>query len=385
MNSNFLRMASADPRLTNSLQEAVLLLCKAGLKYDSTLSIDCLLAVTIDQKEVFIINIKESVTCSEDDCLQCLNNTGSQIESRNCRESSNGMTLKDLHRTSSPSESQTQEKCIDRSSVSSDCSAVDTMPVNMTAAWCGFIPEFSRKESGSEIDSPPLKQTEPRQRLSSAAAAAAPVISTFRREKTDGSAASKKLCLQNHDGNSMSSDQPGIELNSRAEQRFPQIKTEPLDEYRYNVPDQYSAADLHTKTGDCQGGAIDYLPFSAYAYSTQHLLQAQMAAHSQDSSTAASSNVRNSATVTLPQRQQRTLENSLCVNCGTNTTTVWRRSNEGQLLCNACGCYFKLHKVHRPLSLLRDSIQRRPRRQQVYRWTMGIPLSSTNSAPFPAR
>lgn len=235
MNSNFLRMASADPRLTNSLQEAVLLLCKAGLKYDSTLSIDCLLAVTIDQKEVFIINIKESVNCSDDSSSQCLNDS-SQIESKKCQESSNGMTLNDLHRMSSPSESRTREKCIDRSSVSSDCSVADSMPVNMTTTGCGFIPGFSRKESESEIDSPLLKRFEPRQRLSSAAAAAAPpVISTFPREKTDGSASSKKMCLQNHDGNSVLSDQPGVELNSRAEQHFSQIKTEPLDEYQYKV------------------------------------------------------------------------------------------------------------------------------------------------------
>lgn len=231
MNSNFLRMARADPRLTNSLQEAVLLLCKAGLKYDSTLSIDCLLAVTIDQKEVFIINIKESVTCSEDDCSQCVNDS-SQIESKNCQESPNGMTLNDLHRMSSPSESQTQEKLIDRSSVNSDCSIVDSMPVNMTTTWCSSSPEFSLKESESVVDLPLLKRFEPRQRLSSAAA---PVISTFSCENTDGSTASKELCLQNQDRNAMSSDQPGIELNSKAEQCFPQIKTEPLDEYRYQV------------------------------------------------------------------------------------------------------------------------------------------------------
>lgn len=35
----------------------------------------------------------------------------------------------------------------------------------------------------------------------------------------------------------------------------------------------------------------------------------------------------------------------LCANCGTNVTTMWRRNAEGDPVCNACGLYFKLHKV----------------------------------------
>jgi hypothetical protein len=34
-----------------------------------------------------------------------------------------------------------------------------------------------------------------------------------------------------------------------------------------------------------------------------------------------------------------------CANCNTNTTTLWRRNNNGEPVCNACGLYFKLHGV----------------------------------------
>lgn len=34
-----------------------------------------------------------------------------------------------------------------------------------------------------------------------------------------------------------------------------------------------------------------------------------------------------------------------CANCKTGTTTLWRRNNQGEPVCNACGLYFKLHNV----------------------------------------
>ncbi|XP_073824741.1 uncharacterized protein [Musca autumnalis] len=51
-----------------------------------------------------------------------------------------------------------------------------------------------------------------------------------------------------------------------------------------------------------------------------------------------------------------------CTNCGTVTTTIWRRSVRGDIVCNACGLYFKLHGVNRPHSMRRDTIHTRRRR-----------------------
>lgn len=39
-----------------------------------------------------------------------------------------------------------------------------------------------------------------------------------------------------------------------------------------------------------------------------------------------------------------------CTNCQTRTTPLWRKTNNGDLLCNACGLFYKLHGVLRPLN-----------------------------------
>ncbi|GBP40540.1 Transcription factor GATA-4 [Eumeta japonica] len=51
-----------------------------------------------------------------------------------------------------------------------------------------------------------------------------------------------------------------------------------------------------------------------------------------------------------------------CSNCGTHTTTIWRRDARGEMVCNACGLYYKLHGVPRPSAMRRDTIHTRRRR-----------------------
>lgn len=36
-----------------------------------------------------------------------------------------------------------------------------------------------------------------------------------------------------------------------------------------------------------------------------------------------------------------------CANCHTTQTTLWRRNQNGDPVCNACGLYWKLHAVSR--------------------------------------
>ncbi|KAK1899174.1 Erythroid transcription factor [Dissostichus eleginoides] len=51
-----------------------------------------------------------------------------------------------------------------------------------------------------------------------------------------------------------------------------------------------------------------------------------------------------------------------CVNCLTEATTLWRRNSAGEPVCNACGLYYKLHQVNRPLAMKKDGIQTRNRK-----------------------
>lgn len=62
------------------------------------------------------------------------------------------------------------------------------------------------------------------------------------------------------------------------------------------------------------------------------------------------------------QNNTQSSKDMSCTNCGTTTTTIWRRNVKGEMVCNACGLYFKLHGVNRPHTMRRDTIHTRRRR-----------------------
>ncbi|CDH53824.1 predicted protein [Lichtheimia corymbifera JMRC:FSU:9682] len=53
--------------------------------------------------------------------------------------------------------------------------------------------------------------------------------------------------------------------------------------------------------------------------------------------------------------------NVSCYNCGTTTTPLWRRDEDGRTICNACGLYYKLHHMNRPITMKNTVIKRRKR------------------------
>lgn len=65
----------------------------------------------------------------------------------------------------------------------------------------------------------------------------------------------------------------------------------------------------------------------------------------------------NSKTSKSPNKQKQ----FVCNNCGTEDTPLWRRDDEGKIICNACRLYFKLHNEKRPTYMCRPIIRRRCR------------------------
>ncbi|KAJ1877444.1 GATA type transcriptional activator of nitrogen-regulated proteins [Coemansia sp. RSA 1722] len=50
-----------------------------------------------------------------------------------------------------------------------------------------------------------------------------------------------------------------------------------------------------------------------------------------------------------------------CYNCSAEQTPLWRRDPEDNIICNACGLYYKLHGRARPVSMKRAAVKRRNR------------------------
>ncbi|OBZ86368.1 Siderophore biosynthesis regulatory protein URBS1 [Choanephora cucurbitarum] len=78
---------------------------------------------------------------------------------------------------------------------------------------------------------------------------------------------------------------------------------------------------------------------------------------------------RNDRTARDDCRDCKFHRNTRCFNCDTTTTPLWRRDDDGNNICNACGLYYKLHNVHRPLSMKRSIIHRRKRIHMTKRYS----------------
>ncbi|WFC95250.1 GATA type transcriptional activator of nitrogen-regulated proteins [Malassezia brasiliensis] len=77
--------------------------------------------------------------------------------------------------------------------------------------------------------------------------------------------------------------------------------------------------------------------------------------------TAPSPETSNGGAGKAEQGARPTIEALRCTNCQTTTTPLWRRDEDGNNICNACGLYYKLHGTHRPIGMRKTVIKRRKR------------------------
>ncbi|KAK2110305.1 Transcription factor GATA-5, partial [Saguinus oedipus] len=94
---------------------------------------------------------------------------------------------------------------------------------------------------------------------------------------------------------------------------------------------------------------------------------------------------RPGANCSLPRPQSSSRRAGLCcTNCHTTNTTLWRRSSEGEPVCNACGLYMKLHGVPRPLAMKKESIQTRKRKPKTATKPRGPSGATANASTSPS-
>ncbi|CCG81663.1 GATA zinc finger domain-containing protein [Taphrina deformans PYCC 5710] len=60
-------------------------------------------------------------------------------------------------------------------------------------------------------------------------------------------------------------------------------------------------------------------------------------------------------------RPQVAKKDEVCTNCEATKTSLWRKDENGLVICNACGLYFKLHGKARPVAMRKEKISRRKR------------------------
>lgn len=128
---------------------------------------------------------------------------------------------------------------------------------------------------------------------------------------------------------------------------------EPVQEEPEDEPSEYEEEDDHDSDPDWS--------FSQSAPAPKRHVSKRRKTSTAGAAKATTSTTPSSTSSSSPDDQTR------CTNCDTTNTPLWRRDAQGQPLCNACGLFFKLHGVVRPLSLKTDVIKKRNRSGGIHK------------------
>uniref|UniRef100_A0A7E4W2B0 GATA-type domain-containing protein n=1 Tax=Panagrellus redivivus TaxID=6233 RepID=A0A7E4W2B0_PANRE len=76
------------------------------------------------------------------------------------------------------------------------------------------------------------------------------------------------------------------------------------------------------------------------------------------------------------QKKCKPPKKTVCTNCKTEESTMWRRGPTGNRLCNPCGLHLKNHKTDRPSHLFTKPIQKRKRNCKAAPSSQGADIST---------
>lgn len=172
----------------------------------------------------------------------------------------------------------------------------------------------------------------------------------------------------------------GIPTNAAQSQAETTLSSQP-DLFQQSDPQAFFASIFHTAHifNSAQGGILPETVQNNYASlsntglspSSQYMNMTYESTMTQNYSTDGISPSQSyapsslatsvSTSSSLPSNNTDPSPSTVCFNCQTTTTPLWRRDPEGNALCNACGLFQRLHGVMRPLSLKTDVIKKRNR------------------------